>query len=179
MGVDKALLSLRGQPVIQLLASRLRELTDQVLLSVSDRSAYAFLGLPAIIDLYAGCGPMAGLHAAMHHARRRLILVLACDLPGVTTALLRLLVDSSAGFDAVIPVTADGRMHPACAVYARSSRAAVDLRLRAGDNRMLSLLDDPNLRVRRLTSHEGVFSDAELCDMNSPGEYEQFRQLFG
>jgi molybdopterin-guanine dinucleotide biosynthesis protein A len=40
MGKDKALLTVNGTPVVQLLASRLREITDEVLISTNDPSAY-------------------------------------------------------------------------------------------------------------------------------------------
>ena len=177
MGFDKALLSLGRQPVAQMLAARLRELTDQVFLSTNDPSVYSFLGLPAIADAYPGRGPLAGLHAAMLHTSRFWVLVLACDLPGVSTILLRRLIESSSDFDAVIPVTSDGRMHPVCALYSRNCLGLVEKYLGAGENRMINLLENPKLRVLRITAAEGFFSDAELHDVNSLQDYEEYLRL--
>ena len=126
MGCDKAMLRLGGQPVAQLLANRLHEFTDQVLLSTNEPSAYLFLGLPAVADLYPGCGPMAGVHAALLHTARSLVLVLACDLPAVTTQLLRRIIECAEGFDAVVPMTSDGLLHPVCALYRRTCLPVIE-----------------------------------------------------
>ena len=171
MGCDKALLRLGGRPFALLLAERLQELTDQVLLSANEPSAYSFLGLPAVTDLYPGCGPMAGVHAALRHTARSMMLVLACDLPGATSRLLRSLIGCAAGFDAVVPVTSDGLLHPVCSLYRRSCLPVIEEKLRSGENQMLGLLDSRQLRVRRLSSGEGGFSDVELLDVDTPEDY--------
>jgi molybdenum cofactor guanylyltransferase len=177
MGADKALLSLGGQPVVQLLAARLRRLTDQVLLSANEPPAYAFLGLPIVPDVYPGRGPLAGLHAGMLHTERPLVLLLACDLPGVSSTLLRRMIEGTEGFDAVAPATCDGLLHPVCAVYRRTCMPIIVGNLRRGDNQMLSLLEDRRLHVRRLTPDVGAFTAADLMDVNSPEDYAKYLGL--
>jgi molybdopterin-guanine dinucleotide biosynthesis protein A len=173
MGRDKALLCIEGMPVAQLLAKRLQALTDEVLLSTNNPASYAFLGLNTISDIYVGRGPLAGLHATLIHTQRPLVLVVACDLPGVPEFLLRGLVECSAGYDAVIPCTSDGRLHPVCAVYSRTCLPAIELNLMRGEHRMLTIFRDSILRVRRLTPGEGGYSDHHLLDMNSPEDFEE------
>ena len=158
---------------MQLLAMRLHEFTDQVLLSTNKPSVYSFLGLPAVADLYPGCGPMAGVHAALRHTARSMVLVLACDLPGVTTHLLRRIIECAEGFDAVVPITSDGLLHPVCALYRRTCLPVIEENLRSGENQMLTLFDPRQLRVRRLSPCEGGFTDADLMDVNSPEDYLQ------
>jgi molybdopterin-guanine dinucleotide biosynthesis protein A len=173
MGCDKAVLSLGGQPVALLLANRLHEVTDQVLLSTNEPSAYSFLGLTAVADLYPGCGPMAGVHAALRHTARSMVLVLACDLPAVTTQLLRRIIECAEGFDAVVPMTSDGLLHPVCALYRRACLPVIEQNLRSGENQMMALFDSRHLRVRRLPPGEGDFTDANLMDVDSPEDYFQ------
>jgi len=74
MGRDKALLRLGGQPFVQLLAARLLEFTDWVLLSADEPSACSSLGLPAVADLFPGCDPIAGVHAALRQSARSMML---------------------------------------------------------------------------------------------------------
>ncbi len=174
MGTDKALLPIGGQPLLQRAADRLRSITNQVLLSTSDSHAYDFLGLPVVADLFPGCGPMAGLHAALLHTRRPRVLVLACDIPDVPARLLRLLSDQAAGSDAAVPSTSDGTLHPVCAVYGRTCLPFVETYLRCGKHRMLNLVENPNLRIRVVTPGSGDFCDADLVDLNSPEDYEAY-----
>jgi molybdopterin-guanine dinucleotide biosynthesis protein A len=176
MGRDKALLRIDGLPVAQLLARRLQALTDEVFLSTNDPAAYAFLGLKTISDIHAGRGPLAGLHAALIQTQRPLILVVACDLPGVPEFLLRRLIECSAGYDAIIPCTSNGRLHPVCAVYSRTCLPEIERNLMRGEHQMLAIFRDSLLRVRQLTPGEGGFSDHHLLDVNSPEDFEEYQR---
>lgn len=177
MGRDKALLALQGVPVVRLLADRLREITDEVMISANDPSAFSFLGLPAVADRYEGRGPLAGIHAAMHRTSRPWVLALACDLPGVSTPFLRNLIAASPGFDAVIPVTSDGGFHPACALYHRRCLPAMDRNLAAGANKLMLLIEEPGLRISRFTLETRQFPDAELFDVNTPRDFAKFQKI--
>jgi molybdopterin-guanine dinucleotide biosynthesis protein A len=177
MGSDKALLNMRGTSMARLLATRLRELTDEVLLSANDPLTYNFLGLPTVPDLYPGCGPMAGLHAAMLRTNRPWILLLACDLPRVSTEMLNNIILRAPGFDAVIPATSDGRLHPVCAIYSRTCLPAIERGLRASDNRLIRLLEEPGLQIRQLTAAEGDFTDSDLLDLDTREDLEEFLRL--
>ncbi len=177
MGIDKALLSVGGTPMVQLLSTRLAEITDEVLLSANDPSAYDFLNLTIVPDVFPGCGPLAGLHAAMLHSRRPWVLALACDLPRISPGMLKCLIRHAPGFDAVVPVTSGGRLHPVCAAYSRACLPAIERNLRAGENRMIRLLEEPGLRIKRLTATEGNFSEANLLDIDNPRDLEEFLRL--
>ena len=79
------------------------------------------------------------------------MLLLACDLPYVTTALLSHLIRVCDGMDAAVPRTERG-YHPLCAVYAQSCATAVRHRLEHSTLRMRDLLGD--LRVRTVEFEE-------------------------
>jgi molybdopterin-guanine dinucleotide biosynthesis protein A len=174
MGRDKSLLRIGEQSILHLLAGRLRELSDQVFLSTGSRPANGWSDVEVIHDRYPGRGPIAGLHAALLQTARPKVLLLACDLPGVSTVLLRHLVDRSPGFDAVIPVTSDGRSHPACAVYSRNCLPVVEACLKAGENRLLRVAEDPRLRALRLRLPDELAADVQLLNVNSPEDLTAF-----
>ncbi len=74
--------------------------------------------VPMIFDIYPDRGAIGALHAALNNARSEWIFVLACDFPFVSAELIRLLAKRlSAGHDAVVPVSANGRLQPLCAFY--------------------------------------------------------------
>ncbi len=179
MGFDKGLVRVGGQPLLQLLADRLASITDDVMVSANNASEYGFLGLTIVPDVFPGCGPLAGLHAAMLHSRRAWVLALACDLPRISADTLLNLIRHTPGFNAVIPVTADGRLHPVCAVYGKACLPAIERLLKAGENRMIRLLEEPGLHFKRLAAAEGGFSDAEMLDLDSPMDLGEFARLHG
>jgi molybdopterin-guanine dinucleotide biosynthesis protein A len=174
MGSEKSLLRAGGVPLVQILARRLEGIVDEVLISANDPAVFAFLGLPVVADLFPGCGPMAGLHAAMKATSRELVLLLATDMPRVPSSLLKRLIELSDGVDAVIPQSANGILHPVCAAYRRTCLPATEDLLRRGERQMVRLLEHPDLRFRTLPPGEGGYRDEDLIDIDSPDDYLRF-----
>lgn len=175
MGSDKAMLIVRGRPLIDLVVDKVRSLTDSILISCNETTPYAFMGLPAVQDVYRGQGPLAGLHAAMKACSRPLYLLLACDLPEIQAALLHTLIRNIGDCDAVIPRTSDGRVHPLAAVYRRSCLPRLEHNLERGVNRVTDLFLDSALRVRWLGPTEGGFEDSDLHNLNTPEDLAAYR----
>jgi molybdopterin-guanine dinucleotide biosynthesis protein A len=91
-----------------------RELGAQVVL-VGTNDAYKDLGIDALQDVRAGCGPMGGLGSLLRHAAGREAIALACDMPFVPLELLQRL-EAETGGDVVVPRRASG-LEPLCALY--------------------------------------------------------------
>ncbi len=174
MGSNKALLEVGGFPLIQILVDRIRPITDQILISSNEDSPYRFLDLPVVPDHFKGHGPLAGFHAAMLRNTCSLYIMLACDLPNLQSSLLRNLVLLTEGFDAAIPVSADGLAHPLCAVYRRTCLPSVEKALLRGANKVIETFLDDSLAIRWIGSAEGQFEDMDLANINTP---EDLRRL--
>jgi molybdenum cofactor guanylyltransferase len=173
MGTNKALLHYDGVPLVRRAAERARCVTDEVFVCANDPDLFSFLGMPVIQDRYPGCGPLAGLHAALFATQRTHVLLLACDLPNLTVPLLALLAANAEGFDAVVPVTSDGCKHPLCAVYSRSCLSSVEQNLQRGHLRMLDLVENTPLRVRFLLSSEMRLHDSLFDNLNTPEDLKK------
>jgi len=105
-----------------------------------------------IADRVEGCGPLAGLDAALVEARSDTLILLACDMPFVSTLFLAYLAAAAMqGIDAVVPETERG-YHPLCAVYRRSAADAVARHFAGRRLKMLDLLAD--LRVKVVSAAE-------------------------
>ncbi len=121
MGQDKALLPFLGQPLIQRGIARLSHLADEVLVTTNHPENYSFLGLPLYPDIIPDRGALSGLYTALHAARYGTVMVVACDMPFVSPALLGAQADwLELGYDAVIPC-GEGGTEPFHSVYRRST----------------------------------------------------------
>jgi molybdopterin-guanine dinucleotide biosynthesis protein A len=174
MGQDKALLEIEGKPLIRRMADLLHALTDEVVISAGKPGRYEFLHLPVVTDVFPGQGPMAGIHSAMARTTRPLLLVLACDLPRVHLSLLRQILDATEGFDAAVPATSEGRIHPLCAAYRTTCFDLMEQSLVRKANGLKYLLRNPLLRVRLVTSEDGSFCDSDLANIN---DYKDLRSI--
>jgi molybdenum cofactor guanylyltransferase len=120
MGRDKAALPFRETTLLEHVAAAVSRAVhrDAILIGAPDR--YTPIGLPAIEDSYDNCGPLGGLCTALEATNAEYNLVVACDMPGVTSEFLTSLLQAAqaSAADCLIPQTSDG-LHPLCAVYHR------------------------------------------------------------
>jgi molybdopterin-guanine dinucleotide biosynthesis protein A len=115
MGRDKAQLILAGQTLIDRITGELSGVTSRVALVGAREQHPNFVNIP---DVHESWGALGGLHAALKAATTGWVIVVGCDLPFVTRALFeRLLTFVSQDFDAIVPMQADGRPQPVCALY--------------------------------------------------------------
>lgn len=130
-GRNKAFEGVDGKPMVLHVADRIRSVVDSVAL-VGPTTTYGDLGLRVVEDRVEGFGPVAGILAAVEDSAAPWILVAACDLPNIRPEFLEMLFRraESSSVDAVVPLAADGREQPLCAVYSKSMieplRQAVD-----------------------------------------------------
>lgn len=120
MGRDKALLPLKGSPLVEHIAAQARAAAGNVTL-IGNPTHYTNLGYPVVPDIVSGCGPIAGIYTALSVTQANWNLILACDMPEVTAKFLaRLLAHAEAGrADAVLPAGPHGLPEPLCAAYRR------------------------------------------------------------
>lgn len=176
-GADKASLVVGGARIIERQLATLSTVTDDVRIVSNDPARYAALGVRVIPDRIAGAGPLGGVHAALVDAAYHGVIVLACDLPFVTAALLEALaIEFGTGdeTDAVVPRSSRG-LEPLCALYARRCAETVRRRIEAGNLEMRGLLTE--LRFKELRP-EGVppFDDGSVfLNVNTPHDYERAR----
>jgi molybdopterin-guanine dinucleotide biosynthesis protein A len=184
-GADKASLVIAGRRIVDrqlaAIAAAGGGVTDVTIVvgAAADAARYADLGIAVVADAVAGAGPLGGVYTALAGARHDRVLVLACDLPFVSAALVeRLAVESRAGeeVDAVVPRSARG-LEPLCAVYRTRCAAAARACVERGELRMTAFLAE--LHVRELDAGDAARGDEETLfeNVNTPHDYARARGL--
>ena len=176
-GADKASLVIGGARIIERQLAALGTVADDIRIVSNDPARYTALGVRVIPDQIVGAGPLGGLHAALADAVHHGVIVLACDLPFVTPALLDALVAEFGGgeeIDIVVPRSARG-LEPLCAVYAARCAEPARRRIETGELEVRGLLND--VRVRELGPEVlAPFEDGSLfLNVNTPHDYARAR----
>lgn len=169
MGTDKSQLLLEDQTFVERIAATLLTVTDSVRLVGGQENSR----LAAVADVYPQWGALGGLQAALSACRSEWAIVVACDLPFVTSDLFQRLASLRATHDAVVPVQPDGRPQPLAAIYRTNPcvQRATDL-IEAGRRRPLDLLETVNTRwvefaeIANLAQAERFF-----VNINTPDDY--------
>lgn len=119
MGTDKGLLMLGGMRFAEHVLSALQPVTSSLII-VANNPEYRHLGFPVYTDLVKDCGPIGGIYTGLCSSTNERNLVLSCDLPFMTTAMLRHIIScDEAGKEITIP-TLGGRPEPLCGVYSKN-----------------------------------------------------------
>jgi molybdopterin-guanine dinucleotide biosynthesis protein A len=117
MGMDKADVVVEGIPLWQKQVAVLRETgVDEIFVSGCNRPDWRDAGLVAVEDEMSGGGPLAGLVATLRRTAHPLLLVLAVDMPAMTSTFLKQLVESAKEQVGVVPMM-NSRYEPLAAVY--------------------------------------------------------------
>ncbi len=178
-GRNKAALKIGDATVLDRQLARLRGVVDRTIIVAGDAAPFAWTGLPVIPDLRPGDGALGALRTAVHAAQTDRTLVMACDMPFVTEALLGYLVDAGRAADIAIPRTTRG-YEPLCATY---SRRCADEMARLISERRFKLSEValiPGLIIRELGPDElGPFGPEELLffNINTSDDYARAIEL--
>ena len=113
-----------------------------------------------ISDVYGGKGPLGGIYTGLLTSRSSNSIVVACDMPFLNTELLRYMVESAEGFDAVVPRLGDRMVEPLHAIYSQDCVSKIKTRLEQDRLGVLSFLD--TLHVRHVEKVECQRFDPEL-----------------
>jgi molybdopterin-guanine dinucleotide biosynthesis protein A len=177
MGTDKSKLVLDGQTFIERVATALSGVTDTITV-VGKGPANGQSKLPTVFDIYEKWGALGGLHAALSACRADWAVVVACDLPFVTGALLARLLGLRADFDVVVPVQHDGRPQPLCAVYRVGPCLKIAEKLiQSGEHRPLALLQSARTRWVAFGDLADLDGANRFFDnMNTPADYARARK---
>ena len=168
MGTDKAFLEFRGRTLLERALSVIGRVCPSVAI-VGNPAQFSNYGI-VIEDVYSGCGPLAGIHAALVHSPADLNLMLAVDLPFVTEDLLSYLFWAAEESGALVTVPRTGKgLQPLCAVYRREFADAADLALRAGRYKIDAAFEGLPIRIIGEQELEKAgFSERNFFNINTP-----------
>jgi molybdopterin-guanine dinucleotide biosynthesis protein A len=170
MGADKAFLDFHGQTLLDHALTAMDAVCDRVAI-VGDPARfpkYEFV----VADVFSGCGPLAGIHAALVHSPVELNLMLAVDMPFVSRELLAFLFASAADEDnhaiITVPRTSKG-LQPLCAVYRRDFSATAEQALRAGKYKIDAAFSSVVVRVIEQAELAAAgFTEQSFFNLNTP-----------
>lgn len=170
-GRDKSALLVDGRAILDHQIAALAPAVDDVLIVGGARAT--------IHDIVPGCGPLGGLHAALTAARGDAVLLVACDMPYLSTPFAAYLLSLAAEADIVVPQSERG-YHPLCAVYTRACLEPAAARLADRRLKMRELVGSMRTRVVPVEEIR-QFGDPDrlLANVNTPADYAGLEALQG
>jgi len=173
MGQDKARIPLHGRTLLEHVLHSIRPLFSEVLLAV--RRPRHGVDISQVCDVTDCVGPMAGVAATLAQARAPWVFVLGCDMPFVSSDLIRRLAEKRGGQDAVVPVW-QGMPQPLAGFYGREVLPRIRRRIQEGSFSMMHLLKALDVEYVPENEWSGMCPYA-LKDLDTPEDIQWARNI--
>jgi len=176
MGRDKAWLELGGRPMIEHVIAGLAPVTSKLAI-IANGPDYEKLGYHVFADLHCGIGPLEAIRVALANTLTSRAVLVGCDLPFVTADLFNRLLGIPGNQQATVPVDADGKLEPLCAIYRPEALAVVTDLIARGERKVNLLFDRVPTRLvpfDELRDLEGSVLFFE--NINTPEDYARARE---
>ncbi len=180
MGENKALLPLRGVPIIERVVKRMCQAGNRIIITTNTPDQYAWLNVPLVADRLPGMGALGGLLTALSAAETELAAVVACDMPFASPRLFAHMAEEAVrlGCDVVVPANELG-YEPLHALYRREVCLKwVEAALLRGERRMIGWFE--RVKVRVLTPDEVRAIEPFpyiFLNVNTPEDYQIAKAL--
>lgn len=130
MGRDKAVLQLEGRTLLGHGLNTLRQVCAEVMV-LGSRELYADFGAEVVEDVFAGCGPLGGIHAALSRTKTEFNLIVAVDTPFLSADFLCFMAQRASDSGAMVTTPEiGGYRQPLCSVYSREFLPIAEAALR-------------------------------------------------
>ena len=135
MGRDKGFLTLNNTPFVQYSIDALKPLVSEILI-VSDNPDYDVFGLKRINDIKKNAGPVAGICSGLEASSTDYNVILSCDIPLITSEIVKKLIASIDAISEVIQVESHGKSMPLIALYKRQVKDKFNRLLQEDERRL-------------------------------------------
>jgi molybdopterin-guanine dinucleotide biosynthesis protein A len=177
-GSPKALMPFGARPLIQQIVETVRSVLPDCLIVTNSPELYGFLGLPMVADAFPGGGSLGGIYSGLAAASGEAAFCVACDMPFLSAALIRHLVERAGEADVVIPEAA-GELQTLHAVYGKACLPAMAERLRAGRLKITGFFADVRvLTVPAETVAQFEAPELAFMNLNTPDDLTRARALW-
>lgn len=170
MGADKAFLEFGGRTLLDRALAVTVAVCDRLTI-VGDPAKFANYGA-VVADVFSGCGPLAGIHAALAQSTAELNLIVAVDMPFVSAELVAFLFTAAEKDNAIVTVPRTGKgLQPLCAVYQREFAEVAERALQAGKYKIDGTFSSVSTHViDERTLEAAGFSERNFFNVNTPEE---------
>jgi molybdopterin-guanine dinucleotide biosynthesis protein A len=168
-----------GKTMLQSLVEKAQQVSERVFI-ISNTTVPIQANAEIINDIHPGKGPLSALETALLHANTSHIMLVACDMPLITSGIMRYLIVRSMTnkADITAPITRNGP-EPLCAIYNRSVLPTVRQLMEQNRLRIRNLFDE--LSVNPVEEQEIVHLTGNasphifFANANTPDELEKIK----
>lgn len=163
MGTNKALLFYNGERLIDRAIGVLVPLVDEIM--VSSNITIDGLAVPQFTDDVKDIGPLGGLYSGLKRISNSWAFVIPCDVPLISSSVLKLLALQNENYDAVICKLPEGSVEPLVGLYSKHITGAIQQQISNNNYKMKDLLE--RIKVKYVI----IDDDQIFKNLNTPNDW--------
>jgi molybdopterin-guanine dinucleotide biosynthesis protein A len=178
MGQDKARLQLNGRTLLEHALAALRAVCRSAAI-LGSHELYDGLA-PVYEDIFPGCGPLGGIHAALSSSQTEYNLVIAVDTPFLMPEFLSYLAERAVNAGAVVTTPEiNAYTQPLCTVYSLAFLPIAERALKSGNYKITPLFPrGQTLVIKEAELRQFAFGAEMFENLNTPEDMERARRRF-
>jgi len=173
MGKDKGFLILNQKPFVQYSIDALQPLVSEILI-VSDNPEYDVFKCKRINDTTKNTGPVAGIYSGLKASSTKYNLVLSCDIPLITSAILQKLIDNVDADSEIIQIESNNKTMPLIALYKKQVEHAFYNSLQTHEKRLHVTVKACNVKNIALEKE----LEFHTMNVNTPNEFKIVKNAY-
>ncbi len=161
MQTEKGLIIYKNKTFIEWIIDAIKPITNSIFL-VTKNKDYKKFGYPLVPDIHHSKGPVGGIYTALKHSSTENNLILSCDIPNITSHVLKTyLVDKYDESNDVLNVADDNREYPLIGMYSKKLLSEFETALNNDHLKLVKLLEKVNCK----------------CIKTEPGDYSALQNI--
>ena len=176
MGSDKGMVSWQGRALVKHSISLAEKFTKDCLIIAND-PLYEVLNYPVFGDLVEEKGPVGGIFTGLFHTNTELNLVLSCDMPLLSPALISfLLKNDDPQFDVICPLYG-GKLQPLCALYRKKVLPEFKKAVKNDKLALHKLIKTFKTRIIEIDETLDFFTPTLFYNVNAPDDLRKLDEI--
>ena len=171
MQSEKGLVLYQNKPFVEHIIAAVLPISNNIQL-ITNTSDYDYLAYKKIKDIVVDKGPLGGIYTALVHSDSEINLILSCDIPLISTEILRELTGKhNSNFDVSVFEDAD-RIHPLIGIYSTTILPVLKKAIDDNNLKMMGLLSKVVHQLLPIADEKrnlfkNINSVAELNELNT------------
>lgn len=174
MGEEKALLATGEETLAGQAIKTLTPLCAEIVISTNRPDLFSSFNYRTVTDFTANLGPLAGIASALEQSETDVNIVIAVDMPGITTRFLSHLLDCFPGHRGVVAVSDKGLIQPLCGVYSASLLPEIKELLKSNRLAAAAVTDLPGVLKVHIMPETPGYSKEMFANLNTPEDIKRW-----
>jgi molybdopterin-guanine dinucleotide biosynthesis protein A len=151
-------------------------LCNTIVLNANDEKLEKF-AFRKVKDRFYDIGPISGIYSSLYESETENNLIVNCDMPFISTELLKFILDNSKGFDIVLPEN-NGQVQSLTGYFKKSIVPHILKEIELNHYKPVKMFKEMNLNIVQIKESQHFYRPYLFMNINSIEEYNEAIGIF-